>query len=80
MSEAINVTMLVKENGERYVVLYRDSQRKEAFRVIQRWANDPDLSFTWANAATMEYKIFQEAVSTGAAKALDEMRKERFET
>ena len=59
MSQDINVLALVK-GSERYVFLYDDSSRAETLRVLGRFASNPDLSFTWYDAAVLSQKIRQE--------------------
>jgi hypothetical protein len=54
----INVLALVK-GQERYIFLYDDSQRAEALRVLGRFASNPDLSFSWYDAAVLSQKIRQ---------------------
>jgi hypothetical protein len=56
----INVLALVKGN-ERYVFLFDDENRTETLRQIGRYAANPDLSFTWYDAAVMSQKIRQTA-------------------
>jgi hypothetical protein len=56
----INVLALVK-GAERYVFLYDDASRAETLRVLGRYASNPDLSFTWYDAAVLSQKIRQEA-------------------
>jgi len=59
VSQDINVLALVK-GSERYVFLYDDSSRAETLRVLGRYASNPDLSFTWYDAAVLSQKIRQE--------------------
>jgi hypothetical protein len=59
VSEDINVLALIK-GAERYVFLYDDSSRAETLRVLGRYASNPDLSFTWYDAAVLSQKIRQE--------------------
>lgn len=59
-SQDINVLALVK-GAERYVFLYDDSSRAETLRVLGRYASNPELSFTWYDAAVLSQKIRQEA-------------------
>ncbi len=56
MNEDINVLALVK-GRERYIFLYEDSQRAEALRVLGRFASNPELSFTWYDAAVLSQKV-----------------------
>ena len=52
----INVMALVK-GGERYVFLYDDESRAEALRTLGRFASDPELSFSWHDAAVLGEKV-----------------------
>lgn len=56
----INVIALVK-GEERYVFLYDDDSREEALRAIGRHAANPELSFSWYDAAVLGQKIRQAA-------------------
>jgi hypothetical protein len=60
VNQDINVLALVK-GGERYVFLYDDSSRAEALRVLGRYASNPELSFSWYDAAVLSQKIRQES-------------------
>ena len=55
-SQDINVLALVK-GAERYVFLYDDASRAETLRVLGRYASNPDLSFTWYDAAVLSQKV-----------------------
>ena len=59
VSQDINVLALVK-GTERYVFLYDDSNRAETPRMLGRYASNPQLSFTWYDAAVLSQKIRQE--------------------
>lgn len=67
MSQDINVLALVK-GGERYVFLYDDSSRAETLRTLGRYASNPELSFTWYDAAVLSQKIRQESQKQTAAR------------
>ena len=54
----INVLALVK-GRERYIFLFDDTQRAEALRMLGRYASNPDLSFTWYDAAVLSQKVRQ---------------------
>ena len=54
----VNVLALVK-GDERYVFIFDDDNRTETLRQIGRYAANPDLSFTWYDAAVMSQKIRQ---------------------
>jgi hypothetical protein len=59
VSQDINVLALVK-GAERYVFLYDDASRAETLRTLGRFASNPELSFTWYDAAVLSQKIRQE--------------------
>lgn len=56
MSQDINVLAFVK-GEERYVFLYDDENRAETLRMLGRYASNPELSFTWYDAAVLSQKI-----------------------
>lgn len=56
MSDDINVLALVK-GKERYVFLYEDSQRAKTLRTLGRFASNPELSFSWYDAAVLSQKL-----------------------
>lgn len=58
MTQDINVLALVK-GEERYVFLFDDRNRAEVLRTLGRYASNPDLSFTWYDAAVLSQKIRQ---------------------
>jgi hypothetical protein len=60
VSQDINVLALVK-GCERYVFLYDDESRAETLRILGRYASNPELSFTWYDAAVLSQKIRQES-------------------
>lgn len=60
MTKDINVLALVKGN-ERYVFLFDDDNRGEALRTLGRYASNPELSFSWYDAAVLSQKIRQTA-------------------
>lgn len=71
MNQDINVLALVK-GEERYVFLYDDASRAEALRMLGRFASNPDLSFTWYDAAVLSQKIrHDERVSQGPQRRFD---------
>jgi len=57
-SRDINVIALVK-GGERYVFLFDDDSRAEALAALGRHAANPDLSFSWYDAAVLGQKVRQ---------------------
>ena len=52
----VSVLALVKGN-ERYVFLFDDSQRDEVLRQFGRFASNPELSFTWYDAAVLAKRV-----------------------
>ncbi|HTN74211.1 MAG TPA: hypothetical protein VL096_03155 [Pirellulaceae bacterium] len=58
MTQDINVLALVK-GEERYIFLFDDSNRSEALRTLGRFASNPELSFSWYDAAVLSQKIRQ---------------------
>ena len=56
MTRDINVLALVK-GEERYIFLFDDDNRAEALRTLGRFASNPELSFTWYDAAVLSQKI-----------------------
>jgi hypothetical protein len=65
VNDDINVLALVK-GRERYIFLYEDSQRAEALRVLGRFASNPELSFTWYDAAVLSQKVRHNAASAAS--------------
>ena len=66
MTKDINVLALVKR-PERYIFLYDDSHRAETLRVFGRFASNPELSFTWYDAAVLSQKLRQETQQAARA-------------
>jgi hypothetical protein len=64
VNDDINVLALVK-GRERYIFLYEDSQRAEALRMLGRFASNPELSFTWYDAAVLSQKVRHNAPTAG---------------
>ena len=60
MNEDVNVLALVK-GKERYLFLYQDHQQAEALRALGRHASNPELSFTWYDAAVLSKRVRREA-------------------
>jgi hypothetical protein len=56
MSKELNVLALVK-GEEQYIFLFDDSNRTETLRMLGRYAANPELSFTWFDAAVLSEKI-----------------------
>lgn len=56
MQRSINVLALVR-GEERYVFLYDDASADQLLRTLGDYAADPDLSFSWYDAAVMSQRI-----------------------
>lgn len=52
----MNVLALVK-GSERYVFLYDDDSLRPLLQTLGRYAADPELSFTWYDAAILSQKV-----------------------
>jgi len=61
MTKDIKVIALIK-GGEHYVFLYSDDHRAETLRLLGRYASNPELSFSWYDAAVLSQKIRQESL------------------
>lgn len=58
MTQDINVLALVK-GEERYIFLFDDDHRSEALRTLGRFASNPELSFSWYDAAVLSQRLRQ---------------------
>jgi hypothetical protein len=70
VSRDLNVLALVK-GEERYVFLFDDDNRAEALRTLGRFASNPELSFTWYDAAILSQKIRQTAQQEQPARRFE---------
>ena len=61
VTQDINVLALVK-GEERYIFLYDDEHKSEALRTLGRFASNPELSFSWYDAAVLSQRIRQTAL------------------
>lgn len=52
----LNIFTLVK-GEERYIFLFNDDGAAECLRTFGRYASNPNLSFTWYDAAILSQKI-----------------------
>ena len=68
MNDDVNVLALVK-GKERYLFLYDDSQQADALRALGRSASNPELSFTWYDAAVLSKRIRNEARKQAGVKS-----------
>jgi hypothetical protein len=60
VTQDINVLALVK-GEERYIFLFDDQHRSEALRALGRFASNPELSFSWYDAAVLSQRVRQTA-------------------
>ena len=58
---------------EQYVFLYNDENRAETLRLLGRYASNPELSFTWYDAAVLSQKIRQESLQQARESQLADM-------
>ena len=56
MDRGINVVALVKD-AERYIFLYDNESAPALMQTLGRFAGDPDLSFSWYDAAVLSQKV-----------------------
>ncbi|MCC9606897.1 hypothetical protein LOC68_15565 [Blastopirellula sp. JC732] len=78
MTEEINVLALVK-GAERYIFMFNDSRRAETLRTLGRYASNPELSFSWYDAAVLSQKIRAAAPADEKSDAASSAVKPRFE-
>ena len=65
VTQDINVLALVK-GEERYIFLYDDEHKSDALRTLGRFASNPELSFSWYDAAVLSQRIRQTALQQRA--------------
>lgn len=58
MPQGVNVLALLK-GEERYVFLYDDRSINQVLQTLGRYAADPELSFTWYDAAILSQRVRQ---------------------
>ena len=56
MERGVNVLALVKD-GERFVFLYDDDSSAQLLQTLGRYAADPELNFSWYDAAVLSQKV-----------------------
>ncbi len=56
MAGDINIVAIVK-GDERYVFMFDEDSRAETLRILGRYASNPELSFSWYDAAVLSQKI-----------------------
>jgi len=55
-NEEINIVALAKD-GQRYVFLFDDVSTPDIMQTLGKYASDPELDFTWYDAAVMSQRI-----------------------
>lgn len=68
MQRSMNVLALVKDS-ERYVFLYDDESPDAILHQLGRYAADPELSFTWYDAAILSQKVRRQRRAAQRASA-----------
>ena len=68
MSSSVNVLALVKD-GERFVFLYDESSIAPLLQTLGRYAADPELSFSWYDAAVLSQKVRRQQKQTNASES-----------
>ena len=56
MQHSVNVIALVKDS-EHYVFLYDENDEATLMETLGRFASDPELSFTWYDAAVLSQRV-----------------------
>ena len=59
--------------SERYVVLWFEDRVDEAIQRILAWAEDPELSFTWQDAARLAQAMRMQGAGHSTGEAIDGM-------
>ena len=68
MNQEVNVLALVK-GKERYVFMYNDKNRAAVLESLARYASDPEMSFSWYDAAVLTQRIRSEQRKSEIAAA-----------
>jgi len=71
LTQEINVLALVK-GDERYVFLFTDEHKSDLLRTLGRFATNPELSFTWYDAAVLSQRIRQDSQTEAEVPGRDE--------
>ncbi|MGQ0636104.1 MAG: hypothetical protein ACT4QC_15945 [Planctomycetaceae bacterium] len=65
MDRAINVVALVKDQ-ERYIFLYDQESAPTLMQTLGRFAGNPELSFSWYDAAVLSQRVRRLSRETAA--------------
>ncbi|CAD74557.1 MAG TPA: hypothetical protein DDX19_19395 [Rhodopirellula baltica] len=71
MEKEVNVLALVK-GEERFIFLFDDENRDETLRQLARFAANPELDFSWYDAAMLSRKIRETVVVDDEVSASSE--------
>ncbi len=77
MAGEVSIVAIVK-GEERYVFMFDDDSRAETLRMLGRYASNPELSFTWYDAAVLSQKIRQTEPSSVHQDAIPATRDRRI--
>jgi len=77
MQRGINVLALVR-GEERYVFLYDDDSADQLLRTLGQYAADPELSFSWYDAAVMSQRIARLREQSPSVESSQQMTRPRF--
>jgi hypothetical protein len=77
VTQDINVLALVK-GEERYIFLFDDEHRSEALRTLGRFASNPELSFSWYDAAVLSQRVRQTPQEATPAQSAPARQHPRF--
>lgn len=67
MSRDVNVLALVK-GEERFIFLYTDQNKAETLRTLGRYASDPEINFSWYDAAVLSQKLRQNQTAASSSR------------
>ena len=73
VSKDINILALAK-GEERYIFLYNEENRGETLRTLGRYASNPELSFSWYDAAVMSQKVRKTKQAESATHRVSSIR------
>ena len=74
----VKVIALIK-GLEQYVFVYNENNRSEILRLLGRYASNPELSFSWYDAAVLSQKIRQEGLQQAREKQCAEFPQSSYQ-
>ena len=54
----------LKKTNEQYIFIYNENSRAETLRILGKFASNPELNFTWFDAAVLAQKIRIESLES----------------